>query len=299
MVHEQRCPPGVCSDSRGIAPRFSQDEVEELDEDGFQDLVPTSLAELTANEEVHTAHFVEGDFFPEESPAPAELQSGDERNDDSTELLQDSSSSLSSSPSENRGPRASSNDAEDEACPSSLTGTCRTVKRVRWVDEGVAPMPLVQRATTFLLLHFDKEKEQLPQQQQAVELERVPQALSPPPVLREETNGDGTTYLSCKAHRPARRFVLWKRSKGAADASAQELPFKLQPPGNNPTTRAVTLLAALHPPYRAEHVGQAVLMRSATVAQSAKKGEALCDGGLQMPMVRVSELSNFPIRIPF
>ncbi|ESS65504.1 hypothetical protein TCDM_06107 [Trypanosoma cruzi Dm28c] len=75
-------------------------------------------------------------------------------------------------------------------------------------------MPLVQRATTFLLLHFDKEKEQLPQQQQAVELERVPQALSPPPVLREETNGDGTTYLSCKAHRPARRFVLWKRSKG-------------------------------------------------------------------------------------
>ncbi|EKF27661.1 hypothetical protein MOQ_008613 [Trypanosoma cruzi marinkellei] len=297
MVHEQRRLPGVCAASAGIAPCLPQDEDEDLDEDGFQDLVPTSLAELTANEEVHTAHFVEGDFFPEESPAPVELQSGDDRNEASRELLQDSSPLLPSSPSENRGPGTSSNDAGDEAFPSSLIGTRRTVKRVRWVDEGVAPMPLVQRATTFLLLHVDKEKQQQPQQ--VVELERVSQALSPPPVLREERNGDGTTYLSCKAHRPARRFVLWKRSKGTADASAEELPFKLQPPGNNPTTRTVTLLAALHPPYRAEHVGQAVLMRSATVAQSAKKGEALCDGGLQMPMVRVSELRNFPFWIPF
>ncbi|RNF01313.1 uncharacterized protein Tco025E_08608 [Trypanosoma conorhini] len=303
MTDEQGRLLAIGSDADAGVSQFSQDEAVASEENGFQDLVPTSLAELTDSEEVHTAHFVEGDFFPEESSAPAELQSGEDRNDASTDLLQESSLLSAAPPPEKRAPCDGSDDAGSEARPLPPLETRRPVKRVRWADEGVTGTPLVRRATTFLLLHIDKNQQQSPpplqqQQQQAIELDKVSQALSPPPVLREEKNGDGRIYLSCKALRPARRFVLWKRSKGATDAAAEELPFKLQPPGNSSAARSVTLLAALHPPYRAEHVGPAVLMRSATISQSAKKGEALCDGGLQMPMVRPSGLRNVPLLIP-
>ncbi|RNF03206.1 hypothetical protein TraAM80_05886 [Trypanosoma rangeli] len=267
------------------------------EENGFQDLVPTSLAELTANEEVHTAHLVEGDFFPEESSAPAELQSGEDRNDASTNLLQESSPLSARSPPEKRVPYDNNGNTGSEVRSLSFPETRRSVKRVRWADEVDTGMPLVRRATTFLLLHIDKEQQQQQQPQQVIDLDKVSQALSPPPVLRQEKNGDGRIYLSCKALRPARRFVLWKRSNGASDAVAEEFPFKLQPPGSSSTRHTATLLAALHPPYQAEHVGPAVLMRSATIAQSAKKGEALCDGGLQMPMVRPSQLRNVPLHI--
>ncbi|ESL12050.1 hypothetical protein TRSC58_00188 [Trypanosoma rangeli SC58] len=268
------------------------------EEDGFQDLVPTSLAELTANEEVYTAHLVEGDFFPEESSAPAELQSGEDRNDASTNLLQESLPLSATSPPEKRVTCDKNGNAGSEVRSLSFQETRRSVKRVRWADDVNTGMPLVRRATTFLLLHIDKEQQQQQQQpQQVIDLDKVSQTLSPLPVLREEKNGDGKIYLSCKALRPARRFVLWKRRNGARDAVAEEFPFKLQPLGSSSTRHTVTLLAALHPPYHAEHVGPAVLMRSATISQSAKKGEALCDGGLQMPMVRPSQLRNVPLHI--
>ncbi|KAH9578303.1 hypothetical protein LSM04_001124 [Trypanosoma melophagium] len=308
--------------------------VEETNENGFHDVVPASLAEVSGREETHTVHLVEGDFFPEDSPSRVELRNADERGDNIAKGLpqkqqqekQDDEEKKEQEEQEQEQEEGSMGEREktsqyrhsvrekavgkgkkgSDVCPSWYTITRSSVKRVRWADEVAVSAPLVQHATTFFLPLGDQTQEQQQQQQQQQqqsmlygEIDKMLQTLSPPPVLREERNSDGTTYLSCRAQRPAKRFVMWKRGVAASGHNADDPPFKLQPLGSRPATHNTTLLAALHPPYRAENVGTTVQMRVATISQDAKKGEALCDGGLQMPMVRSSQLLNVPLCIPF
>ncbi|KEG09682.1 hypothetical protein DQ04_04821060 [Trypanosoma grayi] len=263
-------------------------------QNGFHDLVPTSLAELTANEEAHTtSHLVEGDFFPDDSPARVELGAAGERYNLAVgsvqgrelghrfEHEQETPTGIGSSSSSGGSKEDACVESGDGVCPSRFPPARRVVKRVRWADEGAAPTTLLQ-------------------QQSSTDSVRTGLTCPPPPVLREVKNTDGTAYLSCRALRPAQRFVLWKRRMSTANGGVrEETPFRPQPHGAVSPTQDVTLLAALHPPYRAEHIGPAVRMRVAEIAESAKKGVALCDGGLQMPMVRASELRNVPLRIPF
>ncbi|ORC90592.1 uncharacterized protein TM35_000083900 [Trypanosoma theileri] len=298
-----------------------EEEEEDHNENGFDGVVPASLAEVSGREETHTAHLVEGDFFPEDSPSRLELRSHDKLHDINAEEKEreekEQQQEWENEKKEEKNimdvgkktPQHRSNSIKEkdggevsDVYPSWYTLSRSSVKRVRWADEVAVAAPLVQHATTFFLPLVDQTSSQQQQQQLQMpygESDKMMQILSPPPVLREEKNTDGTTYLSCKAQRPAQRFVMWKRTAAASGHNAEDPPFKLQPLGNRPPTHTITLLAALHPPYRAENIGTTVQMRVATISQDAKKGEALCDGGLQMPMVRSSQLLNVPLSIPF
>lgn len=273
-------------------------EYVDMDADGFSGFVPASLEELTSCEDMQTAHLVEGEFFTETLVIKG-------NNKDENKIA---NTTLQTQKLQEEKPQHDAGVTAGDGGGSSLVAKSkkRAVKRVRWADEEDCALPLVSHAMKFATPQFVQQQTPPPPPHllrplQRSEPKRVTEAMLPPPAFRKEVNDDGTPYFSCKAQRPAQRFVLWRRGVLAGTAAAGDCPFKRQPPPNvNFTTPCTTaLFAALCPPYNAEHVGATVLMRSATISQEAMVKNALCNGGLQMPLVRSLELVNVPLNIPF
>ncbi|KAK7196919.1 hypothetical protein NESM_000634000 [Novymonas esmeraldas] len=244
-------------------------------DDGAEDVVE---AVLTSTFDAHPTHLVEGDFFPAEAPAVAEVDgtAADDGDGLGEAGLDETAAAVATA-----------------AVPTSTPPKAAAVpsrKRVCWADEAQRDTAhaLVKHVTSFYMPNTPSRREAADTAGPARQT-HAPAVNPTPPLFREKAGSDGTTYKFCKALRPAVQYAEWKRQPHDYGTSA----FEPQPEdAGQPAVAARTLFGEL---LQRSVVARAAegQVRVRNGAQRGGRGE-----GLQLPLVRVDAAFDGPLQIP-